>query len=133
MIPRNPCDNADAPKVQREEIRPLDGAQTRRLLRAARGERLEALYVLTVPTGMRPSELPAPKWQDVSFDAGRWAQRWTMLWGRHPLLPHCCHGSGSSFGAVFVFSSFAGKGSEPPRTRTWNLEIKSLSRQVLRG
>ena len=38
-----------------------------------------------------------------------WAPRWTMLWGRQPLLPHCCHGSGSSFGAVFVFSSFAGK------------------------
>jgi integrase len=71
MIPRNPCDDADAPKVQREEIRPLNGEQTRQLLRAAEGKRLEALYVLAVYTGMRPGELLAFKWQDVDIDASR--------------------------------------------------------------
>src|SRR5215210_5912369 len=71
MIPRNPCDDADAPKVQREEIRPLDREQTRRLLRAAEGERLEALFVLAVHTGMRPGELLALKWKDVDLEAAR--------------------------------------------------------------
>jgi integrase len=71
MISRNPCDYADAPKVQREEIRPLNQEQTRRLLRAAEGERLEALYVLAVHTGMRPGELLALKWRDVDFEAAR--------------------------------------------------------------
>ncbi len=71
MIPRNPCDDADAPKVQREEIRPLDQEQTRRLLRAAEGERHEALYVLAVHTGMRPGELLALKWRDIDFEGAR--------------------------------------------------------------
>jgi integrase len=71
MIARNPCDYADAPKVQREEIRPLDREQTRLLLRAAEGERLEALFVLAVHTGMRPGELLGLKWQDVDFEAAR--------------------------------------------------------------
>jgi integrase len=71
MIPRNPCDDADAPKVQREEIRPLDKEQARRLLRAAEGERLGALYVLAVHTGMRPGELLALKWKDVDLEAAR--------------------------------------------------------------
>jgi integrase len=71
MILRNPCDDADAPKVNREEIRPLDQEQTRRHLRAAEGERLEALYVLAVHTGMRPGELLALKWRDVDLEAAR--------------------------------------------------------------
>jgi integrase len=71
MIARNPCDDTDPPRLKREEIRPLDQEQTRRLLRAAEGERLEALYVLAVHTGMRPGELLALKWQDVNFEAAR--------------------------------------------------------------
>lgn len=69
MIPRNPCDDADAPRVQREEIRPLNRDQTRRLLQAAEGERLEALYILAVHTGMRPGELLALRWDDVDLEA----------------------------------------------------------------
>ena len=45
MIPRNPCDDTDPPKVSRDEMRPLDRRQARRLLSAARSDsdRLEAL------------------------------------------------------------------------------------------
>jgi integrase len=50
MIPRNPCDDTDPPKLQREEIRPLDREQTRRLLKTIEGDRLEALYTLAVHT-----------------------------------------------------------------------------------
>ena len=51
-------------------MQPLDCDQTRRLLRAASEaeERLEALYVLAVHTGMRPGELLALKWQDVDLE-----------------------------------------------------------------
>ena len=69
MIPRNPCDDADPPKLQREEIRPLDRGQTGRLLEAAEGDRLEALYTLTVHTGLRPGELLALRWDDVDLEA----------------------------------------------------------------
>jgi integrase len=53
----------------REEIRPLDGEQTRRLLEAVEGDRLEALYILAVHTGMRPGELLALRWDDVDLEA----------------------------------------------------------------
>ena len=69
MIPRNPCDDTDPPKLQRKEIRPLDREQTRRLLETAEGDRLEALYTLAVHTGMRPGELLALRWDDVDLEA----------------------------------------------------------------
>jgi len=68
MIPRNPCDDTDPPKLQREEIRPLDREQACRLLEAAEGDRLEALYKLALHTGMRPGELLALRWEDVDLD-----------------------------------------------------------------
>ncbi len=59
-----------APKVERKEITPLDRDQARALLEAARGDRLEALYVLAVHTGMREGELLGLKWEDVDLKRG---------------------------------------------------------------
>ncbi len=66
-IPRNPCDDADPPKVQRDEMRPLDREQARRLLDAAgksgpNGEpdRFHALHVLAVHTGMHAPANSSP-------------------------------------------------------------------------
>jgi integrase len=71
MVPRNVCEVVDVPQVRREEMRPLNAEQARRLLRTASGERLGAFYVLAVHTGMRPGELLGLRWQDVTFgDAG---------------------------------------------------------------
>lgn len=39
--------------------------QARRFLEAAKGDRLEALYVLALTTGMRRNELLALKWKDI--------------------------------------------------------------------
>ncbi len=76
-IPRNPCDDADPPKVQKDEMRPLDREQARRLLDTAAQsgpdggpDRFYALYVLAVHVGMRPGELLALKWEDVDLEAG---------------------------------------------------------------
>jgi len=44
--------------------------QPRRFLEAARGERLEALLVLAVTTGMRRGELLALRWKDVDLERG---------------------------------------------------------------
>ena len=68
MIPRNVCEAVDVPQVRREEMRPLNAAQARKLLHTASGERLEALYVLAVHTGMRPGELLGLRWEDVALD-----------------------------------------------------------------
>jgi integrase len=71
MVPRNVCEAVDVPQVRREEIRPLNAEQARRLLQTACGERLEAFYVVAVHMGMRPGELLGLRWQDVTLsDAG---------------------------------------------------------------
>jgi len=57
LIPRNPTDTVKPPKIEHKEISPLDGEQTKTLLEAASGDRLEALYMLAVHTGMREGEL----------------------------------------------------------------------------
>ena len=57
LIPRNPTDTVRPPKIEHNEINPLDGKQTQTLLKAVSGDRLEALYVLAVHTGMREGEL----------------------------------------------------------------------------
>lgn len=58
LVHRNVCDSVRPPKLARKEIRPLDPEQAGALLRAAASDRLEALYVLAVHTGMREGELP---------------------------------------------------------------------------
>ena len=67
MVSRNVCDAVDVPQVRREEMQPMNAEQTRRLLRTASGERLEAFYVLAVHTGMRPGELLGLRWEDVAL------------------------------------------------------------------
>ena len=44
--------------------------EARRLLQAVRGDRLEALVVLALTTGMRKGELLALRWRDVDLESG---------------------------------------------------------------
>ena len=69
LIPRNPAAHANEPKVKQEEIEPLDAAQARTLLDAARGDRYEALYVLCLTVGLRQGEALGLRWSDVDLDA----------------------------------------------------------------
>lgn len=62
--------NAIAPRIDREEIQPLDERQANAFLVAARGHRLEALFILALRTGMRKGELCAVHWQDVDLERG---------------------------------------------------------------
>jgi integrase len=68
-VPRNVCKSTTPPKPDSEEIKPLDSEQARRLLKAASGDRLEALYVLAVTAGLRIGELLGLRWQDVDLDS----------------------------------------------------------------
>jgi integrase len=70
LIPRNVCEAVKPPKVERKEITPLDRQQAKTLLEATSGDRLEALYVLAVHTGMREGELLGLKWEDVDLERG---------------------------------------------------------------
>ncbi len=68
LIPRNATEAVKAPRPTPEEMHPLSREETRRLLRSAEGDRLEALYVLAVHTGMRQGELLALKWEDIDLE-----------------------------------------------------------------
>jgi integrase len=70
LIPFNPAARVDPPKIRQEEITPLDAEQARRFLHAARGDRFEALYVLSLTTGLRMGEALGLRWSDVDLDAG---------------------------------------------------------------
>lgn len=78
LIPRNPADGVKAPTSSTKEMRPLSGEEARRLLETAAGDRLEALYVLAVHTGMRRGELLGLKWEDVDLEASTLRIRRTM-------------------------------------------------------
>jgi len=68
LIPRNAAKGVKVPQAKRKEIRPLTPEQSKALLEAARGDRLEALYVLAHNTGLRQGELLALKWEDVELE-----------------------------------------------------------------
>jgi hypothetical protein len=44
LIPRNVTEAVKSPKVMREEVRPLSQNEAKKLLTAAHGDRMEALY-----------------------------------------------------------------------------------------
>jgi integrase len=68
LIPRNPSDNVKAPTPTPKEMHPLSATEAQKLLEATRGDRLEALYVLAIHTGMRQGELLGLRWEDVDLD-----------------------------------------------------------------
>jgi integrase len=71
LIARNVAKIVETPTVQREEVRPLDAAEARLLLRAARDHRLYALWLLLVSTGLRRGEVLGLTWSDVDLAGGQ--------------------------------------------------------------
>jgi integrase len=72
LVPRNVTEATSPPKVSRDarkEIQPLTREQALALLDTARGDRLEALYVLALTTGLREGELLGLRWQDVNLES----------------------------------------------------------------
>jgi integrase len=70
LVPFNVADAITPPRPHKPEITPLSAEQVKTLLAAARGDRLESLYVLAVTTGMRIGEMFGLKWADVNLEAG---------------------------------------------------------------
>jgi integrase len=80
LIPRNATEAVKPPQQTREEMHPLTPEQTKHLLQVAHetGDRLEALYVLAIHTGLRQGELLGLKWDDVDLDEGSLQVRRTL-------------------------------------------------------
>jgi integrase len=62
MIARNPADTAKPPRPGREEMKTLSQTQVQQLFTMTAQDRLHALWVLLITTGLR--------WQDVDLRAG---------------------------------------------------------------
>ncbi len=77
-MPRNPADAVKAPASSTKEMHPLSAQEARQLVDAAREDRLEALYVLALHTGMRRGELLGLKWEDVDLDSATVQVRRTL-------------------------------------------------------
>lgn len=80
LIPRNPANLVDTPKVQRKEMRALTPEETTRLFEAARDDRFYALYVLGATCGLRLGELLGLKWEDIDFEEGTLQVRRQLQW-----------------------------------------------------
>jgi integrase len=67
-VARNVADLVTPPRMTRLQVHAFSPEESRTLLDAAQGNRLEALYVLALSTGMRQGELLALKWADIDLD-----------------------------------------------------------------
>lgn len=70
LVPRNVATLVDPPRFERHEVKPLSPEQARAFLEAAKGDRLEGLYSVAIPLGLRLSEALGLRWQDVNLEAG---------------------------------------------------------------
>ena len=70
LVPRNITETVKAPRQSRKEISTLTREQARHFLNTAKGDRLAALYLLAIHTGLRQGELLGLKWNDVDLDRG---------------------------------------------------------------
>lgn len=69
-IRSNPADACILPRVERKQLNPMDESQIQAFLEAIRGHRYEALFTVTLFTGMRQGEVLGLMWDCVDFDRG---------------------------------------------------------------
>lgn len=67
LVAKNVASLVDAPRVEHHEIRPLDVKEAKKLLKALKGHRLEALYTVSLALGLRQGEVLGLRWQDIEF------------------------------------------------------------------
>jgi integrase len=70
LIPRNPMDGIELPKLARKAPRVVEKGGVAKLLERAGNTRLYPLILLGLATGARRGELLALKWTDIDFESG---------------------------------------------------------------
>jgi integrase len=78
FVAQNVASLVNPPRIPKREMRTLDPDEVRRLLYAVDSDRLQALYMLAVTTGMRLGELLALRWSDVDLLSRRVSVRGTL-------------------------------------------------------
>lgn len=69
-LPRNVARNVELSTGTQREIEPLSVEEGRKLLAAARGDRLWAVYELAVRLGLRRGEVLGLRWKDIDMHEG---------------------------------------------------------------
>jgi len=89
LLSRNPAQLVDPPKVEQQPPTALEPEQVQALLGAARGDRLEALFVLAACLGLRQGELLGLSWEDVDLKEGTLTVRKQLqeIEGKRQLVP----------------------------------------------
>ena len=82
LVGRNVVDKAIPPKEVRQEMKTFDATQAASFLKAAMANRLYALYVVAITTGMRQGELIALQWSDVDLESATIQVRRTITYGK---------------------------------------------------
>ncbi len=70
LIPFNPCRDAEKPKARHREMTVWQRDEVQQFLAATESDRLHAMYVLALTSGMRQGELFGFDWRDLDFSAG---------------------------------------------------------------
>ncbi len=89
-LTRNPTDAIDKPRNDTEERPVYTPEQVRRLMVAADGDRLRAMWYLVLATGLRRAELAGLRWRDVALDRAppALAVRTTRTTAGHLVVEH---------------------------------------------
>lgn len=69
-IRRNPTEGCVLPRVEKKQIKPMDEDQITAFLKAIRGHQYEYLFIVTLFSGMRKSEVLGLTWDCVNFKKG---------------------------------------------------------------
>lgn len=106
IVVRNVATLVTPPRAERAEIRPLDEEQSRLFIRAAKDDRLGALFTVALATGLRLSEMRGLRWADVDLERGvltvraqlhrvdgrwEWAEPKSARGRRTMILPRTAH------------------------------------------
>jgi len=70
LLARNPCDAAKAPREERNETTVYTAEQAIAFMDAIAGDRMKALYLLALTTGMRNGELLGLTWDTLDMERG---------------------------------------------------------------
>ena len=66
----NVSDACTLPRIERQELHPLDEEESKSFLKAIQGHRHEALFTVTLFTGLREGEVLGLRWECVDFERG---------------------------------------------------------------
>jgi integrase len=68
IVPSNAASKVKLPRIKKPSFVPLDPTEIQTLIAAMRGDRLEALFLLTLTCGLRRGEACGVRWSDLDLE-----------------------------------------------------------------